>query len=124
MKYKINNKKIIHNGFFKLHELKFTHQKHDKSWSPEITREIFGGAHVAAVLPFDPIKKKIILLNQFRVGLLSRKHNPMMTEIVAGMIDRGESPREAAKRECYEETGCNVKKIIDIYGRVYGHVEQ
>ena len=115
MKYKIYNKKKIYEGFFNLYKLKFMHQKHDKSWSSEITREVFSGAHVAAVLPYDPDKKKIILLNQFRVGLLNRKHNPFMTEIVAGMIDAGETPIEAGQRECMEETGCKVKKMTDIY---------
>ena len=35
-------------------------------------------------------------------------------EIVAGIIDRNESPEETAKRECFEETGCIVNKIIPI----------
>ena len=37
-----------------------------------------------------------------------------MYEIVAGIIDKNENPEETAKRECLEETGCKVKKIIPI----------
>ena len=112
--YKIISKEKVHNGFFKLHELTFIHQKHDGIWSSNIKREIFGGAHVATVLPYDPIKKKILLLNQFRAGVIERKDDPMMIEIVAGIIDEGESPEEAAKRECLEETGCSIKKLQEI----------
>ena len=113
-KYHIINKNKIHDGFFKLHELTFTHQKHNGKWSSEIKREIFSGAHVATVLPYDPINKRLLLLQQFRPGLLSRKDDPIIIEIVAGIIDQGELPKDAAKRECWEETGCSVKKLKKI----------
>jgi len=114
-KFKIINKKKIHDGFFKMHQINFTHQKHNGEWSPEVSREIFGGAQVATVLPYDPIKKKIVLIKQFRIGVLERKNDPLLIEIVAGMVDSGETPIEAAKRECLEETGCIANKIKKIY---------
>ena len=114
-KYNIINKKKIHDGFFKLHELTFTHQKHDGKWSSRIKREVFGGSHVAAVLPYDPINKKLLLIEQFRPGLLYRKDGPVMIEIVAGMIDQEETPADAAQRECLEETGCSVKNLQNIH---------
>ena len=103
--YKISNIKKLHEGFFKLHEINFTHQKHNGKWSSELKREIFSGAHVATVLPYDPIKKRILLLKQFRAGVIDRKDDPVLTEIVAGIIDRDETPVQAAERECMEETG-------------------
>ena len=116
MKYqhKIIKKMKIYDGFFKLHELTFLHKKHNGQWSNELKREIFSGASVATVLPYDPIKNRIILINQFRAGVLEQKVNPMMNEIVAGIIDEGEKPEDAAIRECYEETGCKIKKIKTI----------
>ena len=114
MSYKIINKHKIHNGFFKLNEITFKHKKHDGSWSPELKREVFGGAHVVTVLPYDPSKKKILLVSQFRVGTLKRKDDPIMLEIVAGMVDQGEAEDTAARRECLEETGCSPKKLTKI----------
>ena len=113
--YKVNNKKKLHDGFFKLHEITFTHQKHDGSWSPLLKREIFSGAQVVTVLPYDPIKKRILLLKQFRAGVIDRKDDPVLTEIVAGIIDKDETPIQAAKRECVEETGCLTNKLTEIY---------
>jgi len=63
------------------------------------------------VLPFDPIKKRILLLKQFRAGSLKRNHDPTMVEIVAGIIDVDESPAKATRREFLEETGCLVKNF-------------
>ena len=87
------------------------HKKHNGKWSKSIKREIFSGSHVATVLPYDPKKKKIVLINQFRAGVINQNINPIITEIVAGIISKNEKPVEAAIRECEEETGCRVKNI-------------
>ncbi len=113
--YNIINKKILYKGFFKLFQYTFKHIKHDGSWSEVLNREIFGGAQVAAVLPYDKKKQKIILIDQFRSGLIEQNENTIIKEIVAGYIDKGEKPEEAAIRECKEETGCSVKKLKKIY---------
>ena len=112
--FKIINKKNLHNGFFKLKELTIKYKKHNGSWSNPIKREIFGGAHVSTVLPYDSKNKKILLIKQFRPGVIKQGINPIVTEIVAGIIDEGENPEEAAKRECEEETGCKVNNLIKI----------
>ena len=115
-KFKILGKKIIHNGFFKMKEITLKYQKYDGKWSNEIKRELFGGAQVSAVLPYDPDNKKIVLIQQFRPGTISKKSNNYLDEIVAGIIDKGERPEETAIRECFEETGCKAKNLRPIQG--------
>ena len=112
--YKIINKKNIYKGFFEMNEYELIHKKHDGNWSDKIKREVFGGAHVASLLPYDPIKKEIILIQQFRAGILSRHKENLLYEIVAGIIDKNENPDQTSIRECFEETGCDVKKLIHI----------
>ena len=114
LKYKIINKKNLYSGFFSLNKYEFTYEKHDGEWTSTVDREIFSGAHVSTLLPYDPIKKEIILIQQFRAGVLSRYDEDYLLEIVAGIIDEGENPEETAIRECFEETGCEVKKIYPI----------
>ena len=115
-KFKIINKKNIYNGFFKMNEVILKYKKYDGSWSKNVKRELFGGAQVSAVLPYDPIKKEIVLIKQFRPGTISKNFDNYLNEIVAGIIDPGEDPTETAKRECLEETGCKVKRLIPIQG--------
>ena len=114
LKYKIINEKDLYSGFFKLKKIEFIHQKHDGSWTDQVNREIFGGSHVSTLLPYDPKKKEIILIQQFRAGIISRYDEDYLFEIVAGIIDDNELPDETAKRECLEETGCDVNKITPI----------
>jgi len=56
----------------------------------------------------------MILLERFRPGMPNRKDDPTIIEIVAGIIDEGELPKDAAQRECLVETGCSVIKIQKI----------
>ena len=114
LNYKINSKKKLYDGFFKLHKINFNHKKHNGEWNVNVSREVFGGAHVGALLPYDPIKKKIVLISQFRAGLIQRRQNPLTLEIVAGIIDEGETPIQTSSRECLEETGCKAKNILEI----------
>ena len=113
-KFKIINKKNLYKGFFEMNELSFIHKRYNGTWSNEIKREIFTGSQVASLLPYDPIKKEIILIQQFRTGAISKYKGSYLYEIVAGIIDKNETPEKTAARECYEETGCKVKKIIPI----------
>ena len=115
-KFKILDKKNIHDGFFKMNEVTLKYKKYDGSWSNEIKRELFGGAQVSAVLPYDPENKKIILIQQFRPGTINRNCENYLDEIVAGIIDPGETPEDAAKREVFEETGCEIKHLRSIQG--------
>jgi len=114
LKYKIINKKNLDAGFFSLNKYEFIHEKHNGEWTSTVEREVFSGAHVSSLLPYDSIKKEIILIQQFRAGALSRYDENYLLEIVAGIIDEGENPEQTAIRECFEETGCEVKKIHPI----------
>ena len=64
----------------------------------------------------DPINKKIVLIQQFRPGTISRDNQNYLDEIVAGIIDSGETPEDTAKRECLEETGCEISNLTSIQG--------
>ncbi len=114
LKYQIINKKDLYSGFFKLKKLEFVHKQHDGKWSNKVDREIFSGSHISTLLPYDPLRNEIVLIQQFRAGVISRYDDDYLYEIVAGIIDENESPEDTAIRECVEETGCKVNKIEPI----------
>ena len=56
----------------------------------------------------------VVLIEQFRIGAHVAGHDPWLIEIVAGIIEEGESPEDVVRRETMEEAGCKVGDIIHI----------
>ena len=75
-------------------------------------REIFGGAHVSTLLPYDPKRKEIVLIQQFRAGVISRYDEDYLYEIVAGIIDEDELAEDTAKRECLRKQDVSLIKLL------------
>ena len=105
----------MYSGFFKLKKKKFIHKKNYNSFTGQVDREIFGGANVSTLLPYDPLKKEIVLIQTIIAGVISRYDEDYLYEIVACIIDENELAEDTAKRECLEETGCR-NKITPIQG--------
>lgn len=103
-------KETLFKGFFKMVKYRFRHKLFAGGWSNVIEREMFERGHAAAMLPYDPVRDEVVLIEQIRVGALEHNH-PWQMEIVAGMIDRDESAEEVVRREAEEEAGISVNNI-------------
>ncbi len=79
------------------------------------TRDILCSGASAAVLPLDPVRGEIILLQQFRLAAHLANGNGNLFEIVAGHVEGGDSPLETACRECLEEIGCAPDPLIELF---------
>jgi ADP-ribose pyrophosphatase len=91
------------------------HKKFDGSWSDTISREVFERGAVAAVVPYDPVRDRIVLIEQFRPGpMAAGAQNPWMIEVVAGILEPNETPENLATRETFEETGGELTDILPI----------
>ena len=63
----------------------------------------------AGILLYNKDTEKVILVKQFRFPI-AEKSNEFVLEIVAGKIDKGETPEQAAVRELAEEVGYTVSE--------------
>lgn len=101
-------------GYFQIDRYRLRHRKFDGGWSDEMTREIFERGHAAAVLLFDPERDAVVLIEQFRPGAYAAGVDPWLIEIVAGIIEEGETPEGVVRREAVEEAGCTVNDLHPI----------
>lgn len=105
----------VYDGFFKMVKYRLRHKLFAGGWSGEFERELFERGHAAAVLPYDPIVDKVVLIEQFRVGAMAAGCQPWQMEIVAGMLDHDdESPEQVVRREATEESGLVLEKTEKI----------
>ena len=116
MKYrwKLENHRTLFEKYFRLDEYSISHELFAGGNSPVFTREIFERGVVVAVLPYDPRRGKVVLIEQFRAGAIDDADGPWLVECVAGVIDAGESEQQVALRECVEEAGCNIERLETI----------
>ncbi|MBK1698696.1 NUDIX domain-containing protein [Rhodovibrio salinarum] len=101
-------------GFFRIDRYQLRHRKHDGSWSEPMTREVFERGHAVAVLPYDPVRDEVVLIEQFRPGALAGGMPPWQIEVVAGIIEANEDPDDVARREADEESGLHLQELIPI----------
>jgi len=106
--------KTLWKGFFRIDRLRLRHRLFAGGWGHEITREVFERGHAAALLPYDPLRDEVVLIEQFRVGALTAGAEPWMVEIVAGIIEEGETAEEVVRRETVEEAGCEVTDVVPV----------
>lgn len=103
-------------GFFRLDRVTLRHQLYHGGWSRALTRELFMRHQAVAVLPYDPDRQQLLLVEQFRVGALERAGSPWCLELIAGIADRpDEELASLARREAREEAGVELGPVIPLY---------
>ncbi len=112
----IDGKDEIFSGFRKLHAVTYRHTDHHADRLPEAQqREIADIGKIAAVLPYDPDRDLLVLLRQVRLGAHLAGIDSNMVEVVAGLVDPGETVEDAALRETEEEAGVPALDLIEAY---------
>jgi ADP-ribose pyrophosphatase len=102
-------------GYFEIGEYRFRHTLFNGGVSPEIKREIFERGHAATVLPYDPARDAVVLIRQFRPGAHVAGHHAWIWEIVAGIIDEGETTEDVARREAREEADLDILELMPMH---------
>ena len=101
----------LYRGFFSLDLYRFRHRLFNGEMSGEVRREIFERGHAAVLLPFDPVRDEVVLIEQIRIAAFDTSDTPWLLELVAGMIEPGETVEEVARREAMEEAGLSVGRV-------------
>lgn len=111
--FNIEKQETLYDGFFKMHKLYVRH----KTFSGEeiqIQRELFWRDDAVCALLYDAPRQSVVLIEQFRVGVCDSPAGPWMLELVAGIVEQGESTEDVARREAVEEAGAELGEIVHI----------
>lgn len=103
-------------GYFRVARVTLEHRCFNGGWSAPLTREVFHRGDAVGVLPYEPETDSLILLEQFRPGALRDASSPWMLELVAGIVEEGESDADVVHREAQEEAGCELAELVPVAG--------
>ncbi|MEQ3626600.1 MAG: NUDIX domain-containing protein [Celeribacter sp.] len=101
--------------FFAVEDYRLSVPRHDGEGEIEMSRAVFVSGDAATVLPYDPLRDCVLLVEQFRAGPFARgDRNPMVLEPIAGRVDPGETPEDCARREALEEAGLELGALHEV----------
>jgi ADP-ribose pyrophosphatase len=116
MKYnwEIIDHQIVYQGYFRIEKYALQHELYAGGKTETFHRELFERGSAVAVLPYDPVRDEVVLIEQFRVGAIGTLNPPWLKEIIAGIIEPGETYQQVAERETHEEAGCKIQQLEKI----------
>ncbi len=103
-----------HDGYFRMDTYRLRHERFAGGWTDPFTRELFERGNAAVVLPYDPVRDTVVLIEQFRIGAYAAGLSSWLVEAVAGIVEPGESPEDVVRREALEEAGCAITALEEI----------
>jgi ADP-ribose pyrophosphatase len=109
--WQILERERVYNGFFRVDRYRLRHALFAGGQSGPIVRELLDRGDAVVVLPYDPLRDQVVVLEQFRIGAMALPQGPWLLEFVAGMIEQGESAEEVARREAMEEAGMTMGRL-------------
>lgn len=104
-------REVAYRGYFQIIRVRLRHEQFRGGLGAPIDREMFERGQAVAVLPYDPARDEVVLVEQFRVGALDAPGEPWLIEPIAGIIEDGEQPPEVARREAREEAGLEITQL-------------
>lgn len=109
----IEQKRTIFDDFFKVEEAYLRFEQFNGEMSTLVRRLNMERGNSVAVLVLNKNNNKLIMVSQFRYPTYGNGHG-WTIEIIAGMVDPGETPEQTIRRELQEETGLNIKSFEPI----------
>ncbi len=112
---RVIKREVAWRGYFRIDRLVLDHPLFEGGRSEALIREVFERGAVGAVLPYDPVRDEVVLVEQFRPGPFAAGDECWLLESVAGVLETGESAEALARRESREEAGCTLDALEPMY---------
>ena len=103
--------------FFAMEEYDVSWRRFDGTFGEPVTRAAFITGDAVTVLPYDPVRDRVLVVEQYRAGPMSRGDRQCwQIEGIAGRVDPFETPEHAARREAVEEAGLTLADLMFVAG--------
>ena len=76
----VMSKENCHSGFLNIEKLHLKHRLFEGGWSEVLQRELIVKDEAVGILLFDSFRDEVVMVRQFRVGVLDMQVFPWMLE--------------------------------------------
>ncbi len=114
---------------FRVIRTRLQYRRFDGRMSKPVTRISFERGDSVGILLYDPQGDAVVLVRQFRYPVYARldpgagagggAQQAWLLEVIAGILDEGETVKEVAHRELLEEAGCTIQGEPEPIGTFY-----
>ena len=110
----IDSDETVWQGRFALQRIGFRQRRFDGTMSGPREWELLRRGPASAVLPYDPVRDLVVMVEQFRLPAYAAGLPPYMMELAAGLADGADDAEATIRRESVEEMGLELGRVHPI----------
>jgi nudix-type nucleoside diphosphatase (YffH/AdpP family) len=110
---RIRSVEVLSDDWAVLKKTVLDYRRRDGTWETQI-RQTYDRGDGAVILPYDPERKTVLLVRQFRFPAYVTGHPELLIEACAGLLD-ADDPETAIRREAEEELGYRLRDLRHVY---------
>jgi nudix-type nucleoside diphosphatase (YffH/AdpP family) len=110
---RIRKTEVLADDWARLTKYTIDYRRRDGRWETQI-RQVYDRGHGAAILPYDPARRTVLLVRQFRMPAYVTGHPEPLIEVCAGLLDEHD-PETAIAKEAEEELGYRLKNARRVF---------
>jgi len=110
---RIRDVRILSDDWYVLRKTTFDWRRADGSWQTT-SRETYDRGNGATLLPYDPVRRTVLLARQFRYPAYVNGSDGMLIEAAAGLLDEAD-PETRIREEAEEELGCRLGEVRRVF---------
>jgi nudix-type nucleoside diphosphatase (YffH/AdpP family) len=110
---RIKSVEVLSDDWAVLKKTVLDYRRRDGSWETQ-TRQTYDRGDGAVILPYDPERRTVLLVKQFRFPAYVTGHEEPLIEACAGLLDE-DDPETAIRREAEEELGYRLRDVKHLY---------
>jgi nudix-type nucleoside diphosphatase (YffH/AdpP family) len=104
---------VLSDDWYVLKKTTLQWRRADGRWQRQ-NRETYDRGNGAVLLPYDPVRRTVLLTRQFRYPAYVNGHDDLLIEAAAGLLDRA-SPEARIRAEVEEETGYHLGEVRKVF---------
>jgi nudix-type nucleoside diphosphatase (YffH/AdpP family) len=110
---RVREVRTLSDDWYVLKKTTFDFRRADGTWQTQ-NRETYDRGNAAVILLYDPDRRTVVLVRQFRYPCFVNGYDDLLIEAPAGLLDDA-GPEERIRKETEEETGYRVREVVRIF---------